>query len=372
MSRASRIPVLVLTGGLGSGKTTLLATWLRQSALQDAALVINEIGETGFDDRLLQPMMGAIDGAALVANACVCCTGLPGLSEALADLYRARLERRIKPFDCVVVETTGLAEPQPLRHAFVTDPVFSERFELAGVLATVSATVGPSAATTAAAGPTGHGDLLATRAELQAQISGADLLIITKGDRVPAGTVTALTERLRSLNPRATIVQSVLGDLPAAQALRLAAEAAAAALPVSAPPAVADAGNLAAQPRHRPASALHAPHDHARHAAHHHGAVTRFIALPAPVVRIRFAQRLARALDVAGPQLLRLKGIVLAEDGGAIAVQWAPGDDMAGLAPFAGPAAAYGLQGVATEAAALNALAHLFSASSSTAIAEHR
>ena len=103
----NRIPVYLLTGYLGSGKTSLLKAWLGQDAFKDAALVINELGEVGLDNQLLR---GATESAALVASACVCCTGLPGLAEALEDLFWARLERRMPRFPNLVIETTGLAE----------------------------------------------------------------------------------------------------------------------------------------------------------------------------------------------------------------------------------------------------------------------
>ena len=97
--KASRTPVWLLTGWLGSGKTTLLAAWLRDPALADAALIVNEIGEVGIDDRLLAG--GAVDAASLVVDACVCCSGLPGLEEALADLVWDRLQRCRPAFDGV-------------------------------------------------------------------------------------------------------------------------------------------------------------------------------------------------------------------------------------------------------------------------------
>ncbi|NBY67529.1 MAG: hypothetical protein EBQ58_01525, partial [Betaproteobacteria bacterium] len=98
-----RIPVYLLTGYLGSGKTSLLKSWLAQAEFKDAALVINELGEVGLDNQLLS---GATESTALVANACVCCTGLPGLAEALEDLFWARLERRMPRFPNLVIETT--------------------------------------------------------------------------------------------------------------------------------------------------------------------------------------------------------------------------------------------------------------------------
>ncbi|HSV77604.1 MAG TPA: GTP-binding protein [Ramlibacter sp.] len=319
MTSAARIPVFLLTGGLGSGKTTLLASWLRQPALERAALVINEIGEVGLDDRLLLPITQSGEGAALLANTCICCSGLPGLEEAMADLYRARLERRIPRFDMVVIETTGLAEPQGVREAFARDALLRERYVLAGVITTVSATAAAA---------------LDTREELRAQVEGADLLVVTKVDRVDVGALAALEQRLRALNPQAALARSAQADLAADEALRLL------------PPPKNHAGS---QPL--PATT----HDdekpgHAHHDDHHHrhAAEALFVPLPRPVPRAALAQAVQRCVAAGADTLLRLKGVVLADDGSPVAVQWALGDQEAVLAPFSGEAPVYGLTVIAT------------------------
>ncbi len=325
MTLATRIPVILLTGGLGSGKTTLLAAWLRQPELQNAALVVNEIGEVGLDDRLLLPLTQAAEGAALLANACVCCSGMPGLEEAMGDLYRARLERRIARFDAVFVETTGLAEPQPVRDAFETDAVLRERYALIGVITTVSATA-PQA--------------LHSREEFQAQVRGADLLVITKTDRIDPGQREALQQRLQTLNPRAALATSANGGLPATQALRL--------LP-SRPPARTQSADV---PPPSPESPAHS-HDH----HHRHEAESLFVPMPQPLRRAELAQRLQRCIATERHALLRLKGVVMADDGLPVAVQWSPGDDEPVMAPFNGTPPAPGLVVIATNRAVARDLA---------------
>lgn len=336
MIAAARIPVILLTGGLGSGKTTLLAAWLGQPELRKAALIVNEIGEVGLDDRLLRPSLQASDSAALVANACICCSGLPGLEEALADLYRARLERRIERFDCVVIETTGLAQPQPVVEAFRRDALLRERYELAGVISTVSATAAQA---------------LDTRDELQAQVRGADLLVITKVDRVDPAQLAALAARLRAANPAAAIVHSAQADLPAAQALDLLARRA------RAPVAQAPSGGPSHAHSHDHAHS-HA-HAHASGEAHDHQAEARFLPWPNPVGRAALLRRVRQGIAASGSRLLRLKGAVMADDGLAVAVQWSLGDDEPVLAPLAGPLASPGLTVIATDAIAAQALADL-------------
>lgn len=335
MIAAARIPVVLLTGGLGSGKTTLLAAWLGQPELQNAALIVNEIGEIGLDDRLLRPSLQASDAAALVANACICCSGLPGLEEALADLYRARLERRIERFDCVVIETTGLAEPQPVVAAFLRDALLRERYELVGVISTVSATAAQA---------------LDTRDELQAQVRGADLLVITKADRATPAQLAALDERLRAANPEAALVHSAQADLPAAQVLALLARRARTAVAVNSSPAAHG---------HMHDHAHDHDHVHASNGAHHHQAEARFVPWPNPVARAAVLRRVRQGIAASGSRLLRLKGAVMADDGLAVAVQWSLGDEEPVLAPLAGPLASPGLTVIATDAIAAQALADL-------------
>ena len=175
-----RIPVYLLTGYLGSGKTSLLKAWLGQDAFKDAALVINELGEVGLDNQLLS---GATESAALVASACVCCTGLPGLAEALEDLFWARLERRMPRFPNLVIETTGLAEPGPVAEALRSSDLLNERYRLAGVITCLSASTADA--------------VLTQHAQARAQLAGADVLVITKTDLVSDAQLAALSLRVQ-------------------------------------------------------------------------------------------------------------------------------------------------------------------------------
>lgn len=175
-----RISVYLLTGYLGSGKTSLLKSWLAQAEFKEAALVINELGEVGLDNQLLS---GATESSALLANACVCCTGLPGLAEALEDLFWARLERRMPRFPNLVIETTGLAEPGPVAEALRSSDLLNERYRLAGVITCLSASTADA--------------VLKQHAEARAQLAGADVLIITKTDLVSSENLEALNLRVQ-------------------------------------------------------------------------------------------------------------------------------------------------------------------------------
>lgn len=275
----------LLTGWLGSGKTTLLKSWLREDALADAALIVNELGEVGLDDRLLA---GAADSAALIAGGCICCTGLPGLEEALSDLFWDRLHRKRPAFTSVVVETTGLADPGPVVELFEEVELLRERYELAGIVTCVSASAG--------------GDILHAHPEAQAQATEADVLVVTKTDLADGA---ALLQELRHANPRAAIATSSQASLKWTEVLKLLAPAA-----------------------HDHAHPDPHPHAHA-HAHDHEHARADFVACDAPLSLEVLHERVAQ-LRRAG-ELLRLKGVVRIDDGTLHEVQWSAGDPQAAV-----------------------------------------
>ena len=162
-----KIPIFLLTGFLGSGKTSLLKNWLQSPELKDSALIINELGEIGVDQALLT---SATEAASLVSNACVCCTGLQGLSQALEDLFWARLQRRVHQFPQLVIETTGLAMPGPILETLKESPLLLERYEWAGTITCVSSTH--------------FREVLLEFKEAQAQLTKADVCILTKTDLI--------------------------------------------------------------------------------------------------------------------------------------------------------------------------------------------
>src|SRR5690606_18430052 len=108
----SRIPVTVITGFLGSGKTTLIRHLLTHAHGKRIALIINEFGDLGVDRDVL---VGCADETCSAddmierSNGCICCT----VAEDFIPTMESLLERDT-PFDHIVIETSGLALPQPL------------------------------------------------------------------------------------------------------------------------------------------------------------------------------------------------------------------------------------------------------------------
>ena len=125
------IPVLLLTGYLGSGKTTLLNRILQNRQGIKFAVIVNDIGEVNIDADLIEKggIVGQKDDS-LVAlqNGCICCTLKMDLVEQLRDVTRLRR------FDYIVIEASGICEPAPIAQTIVNIPSLGPEYVTDGYL----------------------------------------------------------------------------------------------------------------------------------------------------------------------------------------------------------------------------------------------
>src|SRR5437660_8643237 len=133
------IPVSVLTGFLGSGKTTILGYLLRQPEFSRTAVIINEFGEVGLDHELVE---ASEDSFIELTTGCLCCKIRTDLAHTLQELLQRRAQGNCPPFDRIVIETSGLADPAPILQTLMTDAEIAGSLVLNSVITTVDAMTG--------------------------------------------------------------------------------------------------------------------------------------------------------------------------------------------------------------------------------------
>src|SRR5690349_4102861 len=192
--QSSLIPVTLLTGFLGSGKTTVLNHVLKQPDMAATAVIVNEFGEIGLDHLLVER---SSEDVVLLSSGCLCCTVRGDIVDTLTNLFVDRVKGKVPFFTRVAIETTGLADPAPILHTLMTDPIVAARYMLDGVVTTVDAVNGAGT--------------LDKQPEAVKQAAVADRLLLTKTDLAGIIARQEIEARLEALNPSATIVPVAQG-----------------------------------------------------------------------------------------------------------------------------------------------------------------
>ena len=196
--KGGRIPCTILTGFLGAGKTTLLNHLLTENHGLKFAIIENEFGEVGIDEKILgnDAMKEKVDEEIIeVMNGCICCTVRADLVTTLKKLYS-----KVTKFDGVIIETTGLADPAPVAQTFLIDDEIQKMYSLDAIVTVVDAK---------------HLILRLddekpedVENEAQEQLAFADIVLLNKIDLVPEEKELKKIEgRVRDINPNVEIIR---------------------------------------------------------------------------------------------------------------------------------------------------------------------
>ena len=256
--------VTVLTGYLGAGKTTLLNRILSEPHGHRYVVIVNEFGAIGIDADLI---VGADDDVVEMTNGCLCCNVRGDLIGALEAILK-----RPEPFDGILIETSGLADPAPIAATFLLDDDLSDAIRLDAIVTVVDAR---------------HVlEQLDEGGVAASQLALADVIVLNKSDLVGAEDLKELEERLRHSAPWAGLNPATRCDVPLDAVLGR------------------KAFDLAAALERNPG--LLAPHAH----RHDGGIASVALATGQPIDADAFMDWIGRLRREKGRDLLRAKGIV--------------------------------------------------------------
>ena len=225
----SKIPATVITGFLGAGKTTMIRNLLQNAQGKRIALIINEFGDLGVDGDVLKGCgveTCTEDDIVELNNGCICCT----VADDFIPTMEKLLEREDRP-DHIIIETSGLALPQPLVAAF-NWPEVKTQVTVDGVV-----TVIDSAAVSEGRFAHDHDKLDAQRSADQEldhespleelfedQIRAADMIVLNKSDLVEPDKLDAVRQNVQRQTSRSLkMVEAEHGNLPISVLLGLGA-----------------------------------------------------------------------------------------------------------------------------------------------------
>lgn len=210
------IPVLLLTGYLGSGKTTLVNRILTNERGIKFAVIVNDIGEVNIDATLIE--QGGVVGKkdeSLVAlqNGCICCTLKMDLIEQLRDIMRMRR------FDYIVIEASGICEPAPIAQTICSIPTMGPEYIRDGIVRLDCIVTVVDALRMRDEFGNG-GDLLKPNIEeddienlVIQQIEFCNIILLNKASEVSDQELERLRQIIHAIQPKAEIINCDYGEV---------------------------------------------------------------------------------------------------------------------------------------------------------------
>mmetsp|Transcript_19664 Transcript_19664/g.60820 ORF Transcript_19664/g.60820 Transcript_19664/m.60820 type:complete len:354 (+) Transcript_19664:1512-2573(+) len=183
----------IITGFLGAGKTTLINYILKEQKEKRICVIENEFGEINIDEKLVGENLASKEDLIQMDNGCACCSIRGDLVRTLGTLVKTR-----KQFDCVILETTGLADPAPIISTIKSNQWIDDNFKIDSVICLADAK---------------HVSLHLDEAkpdgavnEAVQQVAFADRILLNKVDLVTPDELEALKERIAAINKFAPVL----------------------------------------------------------------------------------------------------------------------------------------------------------------------
>lgn len=191
-----QVPLQILTGFLGSGKTTILNKVVNNPIMKGTVLIINEVGEVGIDDKLINTDNPVV----LLDSGCICCSVQDGLVNVLHYLVDEKEKNPEFSFNRVIIETTGIADPAPIIDLLFHYIEIECNYFFAGIITVVDGINAKNE--------------LAENYESVKQVAMADKIIISKKDLISNDDLKILQNTIEELNPSADIYTTDVSEAP--------------------------------------------------------------------------------------------------------------------------------------------------------------